>query len=265
MKIYISVDIEGVAGISTWDEATRWKPDYAPFREELMKELTAACSGANLSGAKEILVNDAHGVGRNIWFDGLPNNVKILRSVSGHPYNMMQGIDETFDAAIMIGYHSYAGSNRNPLAHTIDTDILYIKINGQYASELLINAYTAAYEGVPVVFVSGDLGVCEEAKRLNDNIGVVATTEGFGGAVLSEHPQVIAQNIEKEVHQSTGKKCKMCKLELPNAFKVEISYVNHIKAYKASFYPGIKRVSPANVVYESKNYFDVLRMLLFVL
>jgi len=265
MKLYISVDIEGVAGISTWDEATRWKPDYPPFREELMKELTAACSGANLSGAKEILVNDAHGVGRNIWFDGLPSNIKILRSVSGHPYNMMQGLDNTFDAALMIGYHSYAGSDRNPLAHTIDTDILYIKINGQYASELLINTYTAAYEGVPVVFVSGDFGICEEAKELNEYISVVATTEGFGEAVLSEHPEVIAKNIEKEVQKAIGKNYEICKIVLPNTFKVEISYVNHAKAFKASFYPGVNRVSSSNVIYESDNYFDVLRMLLFVL
>jgi len=164
MKIYISADMEGLTGIAAWDETSKSKPDYPPFRDEMMKEVIAACEGANLSGSKEILINDAHDAGRNLCFAGLPENVKMIRSSSKHPYCMMQGLDKTFDAALMIGYHSHAGSDRNPLAHTINSDIAYIKINDIYTSEFLMNAYTAAMLGVPVVFVSGDRGLCESVK-----------------------------------------------------------------------------------------------------
>lgn len=71
MKIYISADIEGITGIVDWDEATRWKPDYPPFSAEMLKEVQAACEGANDGGAEEIWIKDAHGVGRNLNFAGM--------------------------------------------------------------------------------------------------------------------------------------------------------------------------------------------------
>lgn len=94
-----------------WDEATRWKPDYPPFLEEMMREVQSACEGANNAGAKEIWIKDAHGIGRNLSFNGLPVNTKLIRSFSGHPFCMMQELDSTFDAVLMIGYHSFAGSS----------------------------------------------------------------------------------------------------------------------------------------------------------
>ena len=141
MKIFISVDIEGIAGIVHWDEATRWKPDYPPFCDELMNEIKAACEGANQAGTKEILINDGHGVGRNLNFSNLPDNVKIIRSYNGHPFCMMQEIDNSFDAVLMIGYHSYGSSDQNPLSHTLDDNIAYIKINGEYASIVSFSLY----------------------------------------------------------------------------------------------------------------------------
>ena len=114
LKVYISVDMEGVSGINHWDETIRNKPEYSFYKDELMNEIKAACEGANQAGAKEIWIKDAHADGRNIDFTGLPTNVKIIRSFNDHPYSMMQGIDESFDAAVMIGYHSYGSSTGLP-------------------------------------------------------------------------------------------------------------------------------------------------------
>ena len=166
MKIYISADIEGIAGIVNWDEATRWKPDYSPFCEELMKEVKAACEGANDAGAQEIWIKDAHGVGRNLNFGGLPINTKLIRAFSGHPFCMMQELNNSFDAVLMIGYHSYASSDGNPLSHTLETELSYLKINGELASYFLIKSCTASLVGVPVVFVSGVKGLCEHVNLI---------------------------------------------------------------------------------------------------
>jgi D-amino peptidase len=265
MKIYISADIEGVAGIVHWDEATRWKPDYPPFSNEMLREVQAACEGANLVNTEEIWIKDAHGVGRNLDFSNLPENVKLIRSFSGHPFSMMQELDDTFDAVLMIGYHSYAGSDMNPLAHTLETDLSYVKINGEYASEFLINAYTASLLGVPVVFVSGDEGICENVKAINENIRTVPVGKGIGNSVISNHPNVVFKQITQMVGDSLKNDTNSCKIDLPAEFKVELGFVEHAKAYKASFYPGMKKVGAATLLFETKEYFEVLRMLNFVL
>jgi D-amino peptidase len=264
MKLYISADIEGITGIVNWDEATRWKPDYPPFSDEMTKEVQAACEGANNAGVEEIWIKDAHGVGRNLSFSGLPINTKLIRSFSGHPFCMMQEIDNTFDAALMIGYHSFAGTDENPLAHTLETELSYIRINDELASEFLINAYTASYVGVPVVFVSGDAGICKHAKQINKNISTVELNKGIGDSIISIHPQLAFNNIKEAVEASLKGDLNKCRIPLPEWFKVELSFANHTKAYKASFYPDMRKVSATNVLFETENYFEVLRMLSFV-
>jgi len=264
MKIYISADIEGIAGIVNWDEATRWKPDYPPFSDEMLKEVQAACEGANNAGAKEIWIKDAHGVGRNLSFSGLPINTKLIRSFSGHPFCMMQELDTTFDAALMIGYHSYAGSDGNPLSHTLETELSYIKINDDLASEFLINAYTASYVGVPVVFVSGDDGLCEHVRQICTNINTIKINKGIGASIISINPELAFNSIKEAVEASLKGVLNKCIIPLPDRFKVELSFANHSNAYKASFYPNMKKISTTNVLFETDDYFEVLRMLSFV-
>jgi D-amino peptidase len=265
MKVFISADIEGITGMVHWDEATRTKPDYPPFVDEMMNEVRAACEGANQAGAKEIWVKDAHGGGRNLIFSNLPDNVTIIRSFSGHPYCMMQEIDNSFDAALMIGYHSFGSSDENPLSHTMDDFMSYIKINGEYASEFMINSYTAALVNVPVVFVSGDTGLCEHVNKINPNIKTAGLKKGIGNSVVSIHPKMAFDRIKQGVEDSLKGRFDNCRIQLPKRFEVEVSYQNHAKAYKASFYPGVKKISSTNLLYESNDYFEVLRMFMFML
>jgi D-amino peptidase len=264
MKVFISADIEGITGMVHWDEATRTKPDYPPFVDEMMNEVRAACEGANQAGAKEIWIKDAHGTGRNLSFSNLPDNVTIIRSFSGHPYCMMQEIENSFGAALMIGYHSFGSSEENPLSHTMDDFMSYIKINGEYASEFLINTYTAALVNVPVVFVSGDTGLCEHVNKINPSIKTVGLKKGIGNSVISIHPKVAFDRIKQGVEDSLKGKVGDCRIQLPKKFEVEISFSNHVKAYKASFYPGVKKISSTNIIYETDDYFEVLRMFMFV-
>ena len=204
MKIFISADIEGTTGIAHWNETDRTKPDYKEFRRQMTAEVKAACEGINLAGAKEILIKDAHASARNLKVSELPENIKIIREWSGHPFSMMQGIDDSFNAAVFTGYHSRAGSDANTLAHTFTDDPMYIKINGSYASEFLMNAYTAAYVGVPVVMLTGDKGLCEEEKNIIPNITTVAVNEGKGSSSISIHPTKASKMIKRAAKKAAA-------------------------------------------------------------
>ena len=130
MKVFISADIEGTAGITNWDEARKPLADYPEHRQQMTREVLAACDGANAAGAREILIKDAHATGRNILQADLPENARLVRGWSGHPMSMVQELDKSFDAALFIGYHSKAGDETNPLAHTLTLEVMRMRING---------------------------------------------------------------------------------------------------------------------------------------
>jgi D-amino peptidase len=263
LKVYISADIEGTTGIAHMDETTKSKSDYADFQKQMTAEVVAACEGAVEAGAKEILVKDAHDSARNIIQAQLPECARLIREWSGHPYSMMQGLDKTFDAVMMTGYHSRAGSDTNPLAHTFTGGVAYIKINGRYASEFLINAYTAALNGVPVVMVTGDKGLCDDATGIIPNIATVAVSEGIGASSVSIHPNIALRKIKEAALGALSGNLASCKIALPAKFEIEIMYKDYKRAYRASFYPGVTLIEPHITRYESDDYFEVLRMLMF--
>lgn len=266
MKIYISADLEGVTGATHWDETDKTKPDYQFFAQQMTKEVKAACEGAIKAGAKEIWIKDAHDTARNIYADELPTIVKLIRGWSEHPFSMVQGLDKTFDALLMIGYHSYGSSGSNPLSHTLSSKkINYLKLNGEIASEFLIYSYIAASMEIPVVFVSGDEGICLEARKHIPNIRTVAVNQGIGNSTISIHPKLALERIEEEVNSVLKSNFQNCQIKLPEHFKVELSFKKHTLAYRSSFYPGMKQISPTELWFETNNYFDVLRMLLFVI
>lgn len=106
MKVYISADIEGITGTTTWSETELNLPDYIQFQQQMTKEVLAAIEGAIAGGATEILLKDAHDSARNLLLEDIPENVKIIRGWTNEPMCMVAGLDESFDRAIFIGYHS---------------------------------------------------------------------------------------------------------------------------------------------------------------
>lgn len=265
MKIYISADIEGTTGITHWDETEKSKSDYQKFAQQMTNEVKAACEGAINAGAEEIWIKDAHDTGRNIIAADLPKKITLVRGWSEHPFSMVQELDSTFTALLMIGYHSFAGSSSNPLSHTLSSRTFnYVKLNGEYASEFLIHSYAAATVGVPVVLVSGDEGICKEVSKINKNIKTVAVNKGVGNSVISIHPKLAVEKIKEGVESILKRNIGQCKITLPEHFKVKLSFRNHTKAFRASFYPGMEQISSTDVVFEADDYFEVLRMLLFM-
>lgn len=264
MKVYISADIEGVTGVTHWDETEKPKADHKDFAHQMTLEVKAACEGAINGGADEIWIKDAHDSGRNIDHNLLPKNTKLIRGWSGHIFSMVQELNETFDAVIFVGYHSSGGTNTNPLSHTMNTQFDYIKLNGEIISEFLIHAYIANYFKVPVVFLSGDLGICDEAKRINEHIMTIPVKEGIGNSTINIHPQLAIDLIKNGVEKSLKRNFYLCNIELPREFELEIKYKEHAIAYRKSSYPNVEQIGPKAIRFISKDYMEVLKAIEFL-
>jgi len=264
MKVFISADIEGTAGITNWDEAKKGHPEYAEFREYMTDELVAACEGARAAGASEVVVKDAHSTARNLILSRLPDYVRIVRGWSGHPDSMMFGLDESFDAALYTGYHNKAGTDTNPLAHTMTGTVSRLLINGEVASEYTLNALCAARYGVPSVFLAGDAGMCEEAKALVPAIATVATSEGFGPATSSLSPRAAVKAIREGVEAALSRDLSKCLPKLAESFELIVEYTNPVEAYRGSWYPGMEHPAPRTLRFEATDFFDIQRAIRFV-
>lgn len=155
------------------------------------------------------------------------------------------------------------GSERNPLAHTLSL-LADVKINGEYASEFLINTYAAALHQVPVAFVSGDQALTEHIARYNDNIVTFATKEGVGSATINVSPQKTLKETKRLVEEAMKVDRNKIQVTLPEHFNVEIIYKDHMRAYRNSFYPGAKFKPHNTVQFETTDYFEVLRILQFL-
>jgi D-amino peptidase len=264
MKVYISADIEGITGTTVWDETEKKHPDYAEFRQQMTAEVVAACQGALEAGATEIWVKDAHDSARNLIAASLPPEARLLRGWSGHPYLMVDGLDSSFQALIMIGYHSRAGSSNNPLAHTMTGAAAYVKINDTLASEFVINCYAAALENVPAVFVSGDAGLCKDATAFIPRLTSVAVKEGLGNMTNNIHPHLAEEKIRSGVRYALEQNLSLCRLALPERFAIEIGYKDPARAYHASFFPGAALKDAHTIQFETKNYMEALKLFSFV-
>jgi len=264
MKVFISADIEGCAAITSWDEVHKGRAGYQEFREQMTSEVIAACEGARAAGANDILIKDAHESGCNLIVSRLPEYARIIRAWSGHPYVMMFGLDSSFDAALFIGYHDAAGSDTNPLAHTMNDRIARLSINGALASEFTVNAYTAALNGVPPVFLSGDRGICAAAEQLVPDMKTIAVSEGFGRATISVAPARAVRMIREGVEEALTRDRTRCALTLPERFEVVIEFNNASDAYRSSFYPGVEHPAACTLRFVSKDYFEVLRAIRFL-
>jgi len=264
MKVFISADIEGITTTTFWDETNPTKAEYKQYAQRMTEEVLAACEGANAAGATEIIVRDAHGLANNVDITQLPANVKIIRGWSGHPYLMVEGLDNTFDAVIFIGYHSGASKSGNPMSHTESSRPLYVKLNGEIASEFIFFSYAALLEKVPTVFLAGDKMLCEDSKKLHPNLITCPVKEGKGASTLNYNPKNTLKEIKEKVELSLKQNLKASLAELPSEFELEICYKDHVKAEKYSHFPGVKKINDNTLVFKTNNYYEVLRTFSFI-
>ena len=260
MKVFISVDIEGVTTTTAWDETERnTSTSYELHAKQMTDEVLAAVEGAKAAGAKEIFVKDAHSSGRNIDPTRMPSGVTLIRGWSGHPYSMVTGIDNTFDAAMFVGYHTAAGRMGNPMSHTLSGAHTGLIINGVKASEFMLYSYAAALEGVPTVFLSGDKMLCEDSKDLHPSLITCAVKDGLGNLTINYSTQDTLKNIRELSEKALKQDLKSALVTLPDYFKVELHCKEHGHANRASHFPGVTKVSDNVVTYESADFYEILR------
>ncbi len=259
LKVFISVDMEGITGIVHWEEVNRSGKDYDYFRKIMTNEANAAVEGAIAAGATEIIVRDSHGSARNILPDMLNREAKLLRDWSGGPKDMMRGIDETFDAVIFIGYHAKAGTPDALLEHTMGLSQMDFSINGVSLPEAGLNALIAGNYNVPVVFLAGDQATCAQSKGLFGEIETVAVKQGIGGAALNLHPEVAREKIRLGVEKALRnlKKYKPYKLNPPYTMILLINDERIV--YAGQFYSGVKRTGDWELTFKSNDIMEVIK------
>ena len=265
MKVFISADIEGVTTSCRWEETDSGHGSYHLHAEQMTKEVLAACEGAIAAGADEIWVRDGHGGGNNIDPTRLPKEVTLVRGWSNCPDFMVEGINDSFDAAMFIGYHSAAGRCGNPMSHTMSGRHTGIIINGRRASEFMIYSMAAARHGVPTVLLTGDRMLCEDYRDLHPALFTVPVKDGIGGAAFCRSVAATIPEIRAKSEQSLRQNLGAAKITLPDAFEVEVHYKEHIQAEKVSHFPGVKKISDNIVSFYRDDFYEVLRTLLWII
>ncbi|QYX56791.1 M55 family metallopeptidase [Roseovarius sp. SCSIO 43702] len=264
MKVMISVDIEGIAGIAHWDEALKPRDEYPAFRDLMTDEAIAACQGARAAGATEIFLRDAHQTARNLDISRLPEGVRVIRGWSGHPFKMLQELDESFDAVAMVGWHGAARDGGNPLSHTMTGRFADITLNDEPLSEYGLHARLAASVGVPVVFLSGDAAICAEARGINPAINTVETKVGRGASVVTLVPRDACARIEAGVASALATPRTDHAMPVAQAHRLDLRFPHHELAYQKSFYPGARLVAPDTIRVEADTIFEIARALCFM-
>jgi D-amino peptidase len=262
LKVFISVDMEGIGGVIHWEDVSRKGKDYSLFRRLMTDETNAAVEGALEAGATEILVRDSHGSARNILPDRLHPEAILLRDWSGGLLSMMEGIDETYDAVIFVGYHAREGTPDAVLKHTM-TGKIDVFINGKNMPEAGINGAIAGYFNVPVVMAAGDLAFVKQAQELFPGVECAAVKEGIGKAAKMVHPTKAQEMIKRKTKKALTnlKKFKPFKLNTP--ITMEIRYKDENDAARGSWFPGAKRTGERTVAYTHKDLMEVLKFFMF--
>ena len=267
LKIYISADMEGIGGVSTWQvQAAPGAPEYEKFRRLMTQEVNSAISGAFDAGATEVLVSDSHWNAQNIDIELLDHRARLVRAFP-RPLAMMQGIDGTFDAVVFIGYHAGEGTASAILAHTMSSARIFeLKLNDNVVPEAGLNAAIAGDFGVPVVFLSGDQTIGQQARELLGPIVAVAVKQatGFYSATMmnpAESQRLIQEGVKRAVE---GRK-EMKAYRLTHPVKVEVTFKNIVDAELVSELPGVERPRGSTIVFKAHDMIEGSKFLEAVL
>lgn len=264
-RIFVSVDMEGIGGVVSDQQIGSAGFEYQRFRELMTEEANAAIAAAREAGASEFVVADSHGSFQNLLVDRLPADVQLVRGTP-RPLGMLQGIDDSFDGVVLLGYHASTVNPDGVRAHTFSSaNLADVKLNGGSVTEGAWNAALAGHFGVPVLAVSGDAAaVAEVQARLPGVEGaVVKWPYGFHSArVLS--PEASRQAIRAAVASALRRRAELVPYRLSAPLEVEIRF----KAYRPSevlaWLPLFKRVDAHAVRFPARDMVEATRILSFL-
>ena len=253
MKILIATDMEGISGVVDWDQVDRTKPEYGRFARIMTAEVNAAVRGAIDGGATEVAVTDGHANGRNILIEDLDPRTS-LHYGSPLPLSSVQGVQQGVDAVVMIGYHARSGTPDAVLSHTwTGTSVADVWLNDRLVGEMGIASAVCGYYGVPVIFLSGDHAVCQEASDWVAGIETVVVKKGAGRfaaeCLTPAASQPLVQNgVKKAVERyASGHGPLPIKIQTPVRFAIR--FATPIYAQKALTLPQVSAMPDGRMVH----------------
>jgi len=262
LRVYISADMEGVTGAVSGEQLGPSGFEYARFRGFLTDEVLAAIDAAREAGAVEILVSDSHGNGQNLLLERMPADVMVVRSWP-RPLAMMEGIDARFDAAIFLGYHTSTANTRGVRAHTMSSaNLTGLRLNGREHAEAGVNAAIAGHFGVPVVMISGDDAIVEEARAMLGDLegAVVKWSLGFHSA-RTLTPEAGRALIHERVAAALARLDDFEPYRLDGPVTLELSYKNYLPAEILSYLPSVERADAHTIRWTGADMTEVSRFL----
>ena len=237
--------MEGISGVTLWDHVDPSQGEYQRFRRIMTREVNAAVEGVFQGGGTEVIVTDGHWNGTNILIEDLDSRVKLNSGLGTSQASMMQGIDNTFDGVVFIGYHARASSEHGILDHTWSSKLTNVWLNGVLVGEYGLNAALAGQFDVPVIFMSGDQTACQQARDLLGNLETVVVKQATGRhSALCLTPEESHKKIREAVTKtlkklSGGKKPSPYKVSSPVQIDIEFSTSDMLD--RAGRIPGSKR------------------------
>ena len=258
MKVFLSSDMEGTAGIVDWQQCIGDGPEAAAGRALLLAEVNAAIEGALAGGATEVVVNDSHSTMRNLPPAALAGRASYI-SGSHKPLYMMQGLDATFGAVLFVSYHGSAGAPA-VLSHTYSPRaITEARLDGTVTGEAGINALVAAHYRVPVVLVTGDRTACEETAALIPGVHAAVVKEPVSRAAAhSLHPGQACELIGQAAQRAVAAAADAAPPPLGSAV-LEASVRTTDIAEAASWVRGVERAGPRELRFTGPDPLSVYR------
>ena len=261
MRIYLSCDMEGTAGVCSWaqcDPSNRY--EYPVYRKYMMQEVRAAIDGARSAGAGGFVVNDSHWDMRNILWDELPADVRAITG-SRKPNSMTQGLQPGFDGAFFTGYHAAAGAENGVLAHTYTADSIYnVRMNGVACSEALLNAAMAGHNGIPLLLLTGDAVVCAHVRKHMPWVRCVEVKEGIGHFATSSMTPQAAQAAIRDAAAQAVKEAKNAQpFTFGSPVTMELEMTRTEQADFVELMPGFIRTGGRTVQFTHDDYALVFR------
>lgn len=261
MRVFISVDIEGVAGVAGREEGSQGNPEYERARRLMTAEASAAVRGVFAAHSDaEVTVADAHGTFRNIIPELLDTRARLVR---GKPRSlaMIEGVQGGFDAAMFVGYHGRAGTGDSVLSHTFTGTLADVRVNGTSFGEIGLNAAVAGSFGVPLVLVTGDSSVAEEVETLLPGTRTTVVKRGIGAlAADGVHPERSCQLIEEAATAAISREDVPAPFVVDGPVSLEVDVTIPAYADQAMVIPGIQRLAGRTLGYDAADYMTAYRI-----
>lgn len=264
MRVYISVDMEGVAGVVHSEQCRRGADDYPAACALMTAEADAAARGAFDAGADAVLINDSHGDMRNLDLGALDERVEVL-SGSLKQFSMIEGVDHGHhDLALFIGYHAGAGTARAILDHTYRGAVVYqVRVNGRTFNEAALNALIAGAAGTPVGLVTGDETTCQQCRELLGEVDTVAVKAAVGRlAARSLHPVAARAKIREAAARAVRERGRFRPFTVDSPYTLELDVITTAMADAAELMPDVDRCGDRTLRYTTGDVRILFRALL---